>query len=268
MKFFFTIISMGFPLLVVAAPKSMDASTSKGAAQIATEADATDAQDDASLTLDEDCRHPYDPLEKLNRAVFYFNGFLDYVLLNPIAKGYGHVTNVAMRRAITNSLDNLTTPFTTVNYTLQAKGGKALMSFWSFMANTVLGAGGMADVASTAGVKVPQQGLGDTLGRYGVGPGPVLVVPFLGMTNMRDVWDLTVADTYGNPLNRVKFMSKNSLWFTAARTVTNRYKLTPFVGQMAKMPDPYVAVRSAMHDMRESEIDYPKGYECGYKKSK
>jgi phospholipid-binding lipoprotein MlaA len=128
----------------------------------------------------------YDPLEKMNRGVFWFNDKLDTYLLRPIAKGYDRVLPSPVKSSIRNAIDNLYSPVYTANNLLQAKPKAAGTSVGRFVVNTTVGIAGLFDPASTIGLDSRREDFGQTLGVWGTGSGPYLVIPLIGPTNVRD----------------------------------------------------------------------------------
>lgn len=212
--------------------------------------------------MNDECSDIDDPLEKINRKVFIFNSVLDHFILKPITKGYIKVLNDYTRDKVSNFVDNVNVPLTTVNNVLQGDGDNALLSFWQFTINTTLGLGGFFDVASNFDLKTSSQTFGSTLARYGVGPGPYLVLPFYGSSNVRDMFDPLM---FNNKLNPVKHALHRD--FATAVTITTlvqkRSEAMPFTDYVTKnSSDPYVTIRSAAHQYREKNLRYPASYRC------
>jgi phospholipid-binding lipoprotein MlaA len=132
---------------------------------------------------------PGDPWEGANRAVFSFNEGVDKALIRPVAEGYTDVMPEFVRTCIENFFSNFNDAWSTVNLLLQAKPGAALEMGMRFSANTVFGFGGFFNVAG-AGIERRQEDLGQTLGRWGMPPGPYLVLPILGPSTLRDTTGL------------------------------------------------------------------------------
>jgi phospholipid-binding lipoprotein MlaA len=130
-----------------------------------------------------------DPLEKSwNRPVFQFNeGFYKYVL-DPAATGWGWVLPDVAETGLRNFFDNLTMPVTLVNDLLQLKPLAAAQDLSRILINTTAGVGGFIDVATMVEIPENDEDFGQTLGRYGVPPGPYLEIPVLGPSTVRDVW--------------------------------------------------------------------------------
>ena len=131
---------------------------------------------------------PQDPYEDFNRQMFAFNDGLDRAVLEPVAHGYRAVTNEPIREGVGNFADNLNEPLTFVNHILQFQIPDAGATFGRFLVNTTVGIGGIFDPASTMGMQRTKEDFGQTLGKWGVQPGPYLVLPFLGSTNPRDLF--------------------------------------------------------------------------------
>lgn len=145
-------------------------------------------------------RNPDDPLEPMNRAVFKFNDTLDQAILKPVATGYKAVTPEFARQSVSNVFNNVGGVWSTLNAGFQLKGEKFLQGFFRVCTNTIFGIGGLFDVATALGLPDPQEDFGQTLGYWGVKPGPYIVLPFLGPANVRDGVG-RVADAYGNPVS-------------------------------------------------------------------
>lgn len=140
-----------------------------------------------------------DPWEGLNRKTYAFNNVADGYLLKPIARGYKAVMPEPWRQSVRNVFDNLDEPRTAVNQVLQGKPVAALSDVGRFVMNTTIGFGGLFDVASDVGLRRHTEDFGQTLGRWGVGSGPYLVLPLRGPSTVRDALAGTV-DAALNPL--------------------------------------------------------------------
>jgi phospholipid-binding lipoprotein MlaA len=151
----------------------------------------------------------YDPLEPLNRAIYHFNAGFDRYVFLPIVRAYEVVTPVFVQDRISDFFDNIQEVPTFANNVLQLKGDAAGRSATRFIINTMFTAG-LYDLAGNQGgvPRVPED-FGQTLGHWGAGPGPFLMIPVLGPSNLRDatglaadgslVWALTppvVADSW------------------------------------------------------------------------
>jgi len=135
---------------------------------------------------------PGDPFEPVNRAVFRFNDVLDENVSQPVARGYQAVLPELVRAGVTNFFSNLGDVWIGVNDLLQGKVYETASDVMRISMNTVLGLGGLLDVASSAQLQKHDEDFGQTLGRWGVPPGPYLVVPFFGPSDLRDGVGLAV----------------------------------------------------------------------------
>jgi phospholipid-binding lipoprotein MlaA len=127
-----------------------------------------------------------DPLEGFNRAMYTFNDKFDRYLLKPVAKGYRAIMPKPVSRGISNFFSNLHDPGIMLNNLLQGKPKQAGSDLGRFLVNTTLGIAGLFDVATKMGMEKHNEDFGQTLGKWGVGEGPYLVLPFLGPSNVRD----------------------------------------------------------------------------------
>ncbi|WP_198162154.1 MlaA family lipoprotein [Sphingomonas sp. TDK1] len=132
---------------------------------------------------------PGDPLEKVNALSFSLTQHLDDAVTGPASRSYAKVVPKPIRSGLRNFFTNLREPVVAVNYLLQLKPGKAVETVGRFAINTTLGIAGTVDVAKRCPFNLPlrQNRFSDTLGFYGVKPGPFLYVPVAGPTTVRDV---------------------------------------------------------------------------------
>jgi phospholipid-binding lipoprotein MlaA len=160
------------------------------------EAAAPAAPDDEFLLFDEnDIVDVYDPLEPINRGMFWFNDKVYFYALKPVAKVY-RVLPEDLRVSIKNFFLNLQAPIRIVNAGLQGKFAIAGNELTRFATNTTLGIGGLFDPAREHfDLRLHDEDTGQTLGYYGIGPGPYLVLPLLGPSSLRDGIG-RVADTH------------------------------------------------------------------------
>lgn len=140
-----------------------------------------------------------DPLESFNRGVFQFNDAVDAAVVKPAAVAYKDITPSWLRKGVGNFFNNLADLWSGVNNALQLRGLETADSFGRFAINTTMGLGGILDVASEMRLERHPANFGLTLGRWGVGDGPFLVVPLLGPSTTRDAAALSI-DIGGNPV--------------------------------------------------------------------
>ena len=127
-----------------------------------------------------------DPFEGFNRTVTSFNEFIDKILFEPIINLYKAITPDFLDRAITNFFDNLNDIVVVINDFLQFKFKQMVADLFRFIFNSTLGIAGLFDVSTGMGFDKHHEDFGQTLGVWGFGPGPYLVVPFLGPSSVRD----------------------------------------------------------------------------------
>ncbi len=126
-----------------------------------------------------------DPWEPLNRFTYRFNARFDDFIFLPAADTYRRLPGM-VRTGVHNFFSNLTQVVSTLNYLAQLRPAPALRSLGRFALNSTLGIGGLFDVATAAHIPGVRTGFGDTMARWGVGPGPYFVAPLLGPSNVRD----------------------------------------------------------------------------------
>ena len=199
-----------------------------------------------------------DPLEKVNRKVYAFNGSLDKAVVRPVAVGYRNITNAPVRRSVSDFFTNVRMPITVANDLLQARPKQALQSSGRFLVNLTLGMGGFFDPASQLGLPLEDNDFGITLARWGVPDGDYLVLPFVGPTAVRDVWHLPVDSYFFDPLSY--FESDHHFGYgqyyipEALYLVTLRANAIDAESFLASAYDPYVFIRDAYRQQRVYQI--------------
>jgi len=141
---------------------------------------------------------PKDPYESVNRKIFSFNDTLDTYALKPAAKAYNAVLPSPIRTGIHNFFGNFSDAWSAVNQLLQGKPSDAGEMTLRVLTNTTIGIAGIFDPATSLGFERRSEDLGQTLGRWGIQPGPYLVLPLFGSSDIRDALTLP-ADTYVTP---------------------------------------------------------------------
>lgn len=127
-----------------------------------------------------------DPWERFNRKVFALNEELDAAFLRPVARIYNAVVPDLVQTGVENVFSNVSDAWSAVNHLLQGKAKSGLLMTVRFATNTLVGLGGLLDVATDMGLEREREDFGQTLGRWGLGPGPYLVLPLLGPSSLRD----------------------------------------------------------------------------------
>jgi phospholipid-binding lipoprotein MlaA len=203
-----------------------------------------------------------DPLHQVNRASFALTETVDDAVMAPVAHAYQRTTPKPIRTGLRNVFANLREPVAFANFLLQLKIGKAAETAGRFAINSTLGLAGVIDVARRCPFNLPRRpnGFSDTLGFYGVKPGPFLFVPLIGPTTLRDLVGGTV-DGVASPLiigrpfrNRAYIITSNIF-----RTLDRRAEMDEELRTMREQPDPYVARRDRYLDRREARARRLKG---------
>ena len=138
---------------------------------------------------------PRDPLESFNRGVYKFNQTADRIAIKPLSKVYKTVLPGPLDTGITNFFSNLSDVIVVANDLLQLKINQALSDSTRIVFNSTIGIGGLVDVGDRIGLPKHHEDFGQTLGYWGVGPGPYLMIPLLGPSTVRDTLG-HVADLY------------------------------------------------------------------------
>ena len=133
-----------------------------------------------------------DPFESFNRTVYGFNDAVDGAVLKPVATAYKEVTPSWVRKGVRNFFNNLQDVWSVVNTGLQGRGVEMGDNLGRVMLNTSFGLLGLIDIASEANIERHTADFGLTLGRWGVSPGPYMVLPILGPYTLREVGALPV----------------------------------------------------------------------------
>jgi phospholipid-binding lipoprotein MlaA len=190
-----------------------------------------------------------DPLERMNRATFNFNQKLDRAVLRPVVKVYRKVTPKVVRTGISNFYANAKYPVVIVNDVLQGKFVPAFSDTGRFVMNTTIGIAGLLDPATAVGLDVNDEDFGQTLGKWGMHPGPYIVVPALGPFTLRDGFG-ALADTYAQPTHYLS-SSNTRYGLLAGELLDRRSRLTETDAILDRTGDPYAFVRSAYLQRRE-----------------
>jgi phospholipid-binding lipoprotein MlaA len=194
-----------------------------------------------------------DPWEPMNRSIYQFNDAIDTVALKPAAQLYVKVLPSMVRTGVSNFMGNLGDVWSMANSALQLKGQATVETFMRINVNTFIGLGGILDVASEMGIEKRREDFGQTLGYWGVQPGPYVVLPLFGPSTLRDALAFPV-DMQGNVTNSLADEpTRNGLLVT--RLVDTRAGLLKAVDAIkASSLDPYSFVRDAYLQKRLNDI--------------
>jgi phospholipid-binding lipoprotein MlaA len=197
-----------------------------------------------------------DPFEGWNRGVYGLNRGLDRAVVRPVAMGYRRALPKEAREGLHNVLANLGAPAVFVNDVLQVRPRPAGESAVRFAVNTTVGVLGVFDVASQLGVYRHRADFGQTLGRYGVAPGPYLFLPVFGPSSVRDTLGLAV-NTAIDPMNNLRFDGALAAKVTviSANAVDLRVALDKDLKDLDRSAtDPYASTRSVWIQNRRAFI--------------
>jgi phospholipid-binding lipoprotein MlaA len=194
-----------------------------------------------------------DPLEPINRRVFWFNEQADRWLFEPAGTVWDWVVPHRVQTSIRNLFENARFPVVFVNDLLQAKPKQAAEDLARFALNTTVGVAGLFDPASRVGLEANLEDFGQTLGYWGVPPGPYLVWPLLGPSNPRDTVGLAV-----DSVTRV-YPYFLDWWINAAITATDLINRRALALEMIREErknafDFYAFVRNAHVQLRENLV--------------
>jgi phospholipid-binding lipoprotein MlaA len=238
------------PVLVPAAYRlTADSDASSSAAVLIAQSSAGPSAT-AADAVDEE----YDPWERFNEKTFEFNRRLDRYILKPVATAYNVVVPDRVQVMIANGFDNIQFVPRMMNSLLQGKFDGAVREFGRFVFNSTIGIGGLFDVAKMEGIEKSREDFGQTLGFYGVGAGPYIIVPFLEPLTVRDGIGKAV-DGAMDPMSYFVPFFYTRLILKVEETVNDRsLNLELFQGFEESVIDMYSAVRHGYLKRREKLI--------------
>ena len=198
-----------------------------------------------------------DPWENLNRGTFAFNLKFDKYLLSPLAKGYRFIFPSEIRTGVRNFLSNLTEPWTSINSALQGDFKNTGNTVARFLINSTVGLLGIFDVATDIGFKKQKEDFGQTLAVHGVGPGPYLVITFLGPSTLRDALG-KVSTMFADPVTLALERNDKEQWIwigMALKGIDFREQNLEKIDNLnATSVDFYATLRSLYLERRSSMI--------------
>ncbi|HKA60969.1 MAG TPA: VacJ family lipoprotein [Methylomirabilota bacterium] len=203
----------------------------------------------------------YDPWEPFNEKMFTFNYNMDKYVLKPIAKAYNFVMPDRLQQMIDSGFDNLLVVPRVVNNLLQWRPKGAGAELGRFLINSTFGIGGLFDIAKQEfGLQKTRVDFGQTLGIWGVSPGPFLVLPFLPPLTVRDGIG-TAVDGAMDPLSYVLPFIWTRLGMKIGNTINDRaLNLDLYQGFEETTVDLYSAVRNGYLQRRQNLITAPPPY--------
>jgi len=196
--------------------------------------------------------NPNDPFEPFNRTMFSLNDKLDQAALKPAAQAYSHLPSF-VQTGVTNFFGNLADVWTSINEFLQGKAADGVTDVMRVAVNTTFGIGGLIDIGSEAGMPKHSEDFGQTLGFWGVKPGPYVVLPLFGPSTLRDTV-ATPVDFLGDPW----YYERPVRWRntgTVVRIVNQRAALLNVSNLLEDAAlDRYEFVRDAYLQRREGKV--------------
>lgn len=199
-----------------------------------------------------------DSLEGFNRVMFSIHQFLDRIFLRPVSMAYKKIVPKVVRTGIRHVFSNVGEPLVFANDLLQLKPKRAIRTLARFGVNSTIGIGGLLDVAKTSDFNLPHHdnGFGNTLGRYGVGPGPYIFLPLVGPNTLRDfgagVGEGSVLPlTVGTPFDRAEYQAAQAGLTGIDLRAESDAELKALLGAAV---DPYATLRSAFLQDRAATI--------------
>ena len=195
-----------------------------------------------------------DPLESVNRGVFWFNEQADRFVIKPVAKGYDWLLPRPVKRGVSNVFDNLFTPVVAVSDLLQGNFQESAEDVGRFVVNSTVGVVGIFDVATGWGLEKRREDIGQAFGAWGIGSGPYLVLPILGPSSVRDGVGL-VGNYFLLPQNYIE--DDGVRWgVIALGGIDTRYRLldASTVLEQAAL-DRYAFVRSSYAQHRQNLVE-------------
>jgi phospholipid-binding lipoprotein MlaA len=197
-----------------------------------------------------------DPWENPNRAIWNFDIFFERNLLGPVAHGYQAIAPQPVRDHLSNAILNLDEPLYLLNNLLQLKIGRAIKTGARFVINSTIGVAGLFDVAGSSGLPARKADFGQTLARWGAKPGPYVMIPFLGPSNVRDGFGRlvdTLSDPVGFVIGGIFTSPGGAARFTAAG-VNWRQQNDGTMKAIYGAQDPYAFTRSAYAQQRAAAV--------------
>lgn len=195
---------------------------------------------------------PTDPWERPNRAFYNFNDTLDRNFFTPVAKGYVKVAPQPVRSGVTKFFDNVGYINVIANDLLQAKFGDFASDTGRFVVNSTVGVGGLFDPATSLGMPVHDEDLGQTLGTWGAGEGRYMVLPLFGPNSFRDLPNVGSSLAL-NPLTYLNAVVTVPLGVLNVINVRANLLEASNIRDQAAL-DPYTFVREAYRQQREFKI--------------
>jgi len=195
-----------------------------------------------------------DPFVSFNRNVYSFNNTADKAVLKPITQVYHYVVPDPAERSVGRFFNNLGEPLNIVNNLLQGKVDGALNSTYRFVVNSTVGVLGLFDVAASYQVARKPEDFGQTLATWGVKPGPYLMVPLYGPTNLRDGFSQAISFSTYFPINDIAETTTSRVLLNGLSIVDVRAGLLNTDALLERQLDPYLFLKEVYEQTRLTSI--------------
>ncbi|MCH2327428.1 MAG: VacJ family lipoprotein [Rhodospirillales bacterium] len=187
-----------------------------------------------------------DPLESINRFTSSFNFMVRGVVIDPLVNGYQAITPAPVQEAVSNAVSNISEPLTIGSSLLQGDAENTSTAAKRFIINTTIGLGGTQDPATEMGLEQRKEDLGQAFGSGGMNPGPHIVLPIIGPSNLRDV----AGDVITAIVNPLPLAAK-----AASGGVSYSNNQDDIKSLSAGALDPYVVERDSYEQNRRYEVN-------------
>lgn len=206
----------------------------------------------STLSINDDVQRQIssDPLENVNRTIYAFNSTADQLVLKPVAKAYNYVLPAPAKKGVNNFFGNLGEPLNAVNNLLQGKFERALVSTFRFTVNSTIGVLGLLDVAKSLDVTPAREDLGQTMAAWGVLPGPYIMLPLMGPTNLRDGISRFGEGAVYYPINSLADSNAARIGLNLTSVVASRVSLLGTDEILDSQLDPYAFLKQAFERQR------------------
>jgi phospholipid-binding lipoprotein MlaA len=193
-------------------------------------------------TADAPSMYTYDPWERVNRFTYRFNARFDEQVFLPVSNGYRRLPWI-VRAGVHNFFSNLSEVKTVVNYGLQLQPKGGAHSLGRFVINSTVGIGGLLDVAAGVRLESEPTGFGSTLSRWGMHPGPYLVLPILGPSTLRESMGLLGDYGISYGVNVANLYRGNKTWALGVLNAVDARAHTAFRYYATGSPFEYETIR-------------------------
>jgi len=195
-----------------------------------------------------------DPIEEFNRAIFAFNDKADKLILRPIAKTYDNTLPALVKKGVGNFFTNLGEPLNALNNLFQGKLDRTLVSTYRFTVNSTVGVLGFVDVAAKYNVAPAREDFGQTLAAWGVPPGPYIMLPFFGPTNLRHGIGRIVENNMLDPISELTSSRGERYGLFGLSLVDQRADLLGSDELLDSQLDPYGFLKQAYEQNRINQL--------------